>query len=251
MIKPKKKFGQHFLTDHNIAKKIVNLLSYHPNMILIEIGAGTGIFTNFIQKKTYHRFIALDIDKESVSFLEEKYSGKNIEILNADFLQYSLNFKNPISIIGNFPYNISSQIFFKVWEHRHIVNQVVCIIQKEVALRICSREGSRTYGILSVLLQAFYEIEFVFSVPPNVFNPSPKVNSGVILLKRNVTKQLPCDEKLFKTIVKLGFGQRRKTLRNALKSLNLRKNINELAILDRRAEQLNVEDFIFLTSKIS
>ena len=167
-----------------------------------------------------------------------------------DYLKYDVPFDR-FNVIGNFPYNISSQLFFKIWDDRDQVEEVVCMIQKEVADRICASHGNKTYGILSVLLQAFYDIDYLFKVPPGVFNPPPKVQSAVIRLKRNDTKQLSCDEKLFKRVVKSGFGKRRKTLRNALKDLNLSDAVKALPVMDQRAEQLSVQEFISLTEKIA
>jgi len=194
----------------------------------------------------------IEIDRESIAYLHQKYPDLQDRILEGDFLKFDLStaFEAPIAVVGNFPYNISSQIFFKVLEHKNQVTEVVCMLQKEVARRIASPKGSKEYGILSVLLQAWYDIEYLFSVPPGVFNPPPKVNSGVIRLKRNQVHQLDCNEKLFFQVVKGGFGNRRKTLRNSLKSFQLTEEFKTNPILDKRAEQLDVADFVFLTQQI-
>ena len=194
----------------------------------------------------------IEIDRESIAYLHQKYPDLKDRILEGDFLKFDLStaFQAPIAIAGNFPYNISSQIFFKVLEHKNQVTEVVCMLQKEVARRIASPKGSKEYGILSVLLQAWYDIEYLFSVPPGVFNPPPKVNSGVIRLKRNQVQHLDCNEKLFLQVVKGGFGNRRKTLRNSLKSFQLTEEFKANPILDKRAEQLDVADFVFLTQQI-
>jgi len=237
------------LTDQNIAKKIVGALQCDQEAHIIEIGPGTGVLTKYLLH-TYPNFRAMDVDQESVDYLKARYSDQSPKFLLQDYLKYEV-VDTPVSIIGNFPYNISSQLFFKIWDDRNKVDEVVCMIQKEVADRICSVHGNKVYGILSVLLQAFYSIDYLFKVPPGVFNPPPKVQSAVIRLKRNEKRQLACDEDLFKRIVKAGFGKRRKTLRNALKDLNL-PNMEVLEPwLGLRAEQLSVDDFISLTTKIT
>lgn len=247
-VRPKKHLGQHFLKDEEIALKIVNALQYQGNGQLIEVGPGTGVLTKHLLEKKFENFVAQDVDQDSIAYLKNLYPFNNTQFHLVDFLKYNLP-DETISIIGNFPYNISSQIFFKVWDERNKVDEVVCMIQKEVADRIVEKEGSKTYGILSVLLQAFFDIEYLFTVPPEVFIPPPKVQSAVIRLKRNKVKTLPCDEKFFKRVVKAGFGKRRKTLRNALKDLNLSQPFED-EILNKRAEQLSVADFIALTKKI-
>ena len=216
---------------------------------VIEIGPGTGVLTHFLLQRFEH-FLAFDVDRESINYLNEAYHEHQDKFQLVDYLRFELPFSN-VAIIGNFPYNISSQIFFKVWDDRAKVKEVVCMIQKEVADRICAPHANKTYGILSVLLQAFYDIEFLFQVPPGVFNPPPKVQSAVIRLKRNEVTQLACDEELFKKVVKAGFGQRRKTLRNALKGLNLSGLRGDEAVLSKRAEQLSVAEFVELTTKLS
>lgn len=247
-VRPKKHLGQHFLKDEGIAKKIVDAMQFEGNGLLIEIGPGTGVLTKYLLEKEFENFEAHDVDEESINYLKNQYPFHNTKFKLVDFLKHNLP-NESISIIGNFPYNISSQLFFKIWDERNKVDEVVCMIQKEVADRIVEKEGSKVYGILSVLLQAFYDIDYLFTVPPNVFNPPPKVQSAVIRLKRNAVKSLSCDEKLFKRVIKAGFGKRRKTLRNALKDLNLTKPFED-EILNKRAEQLSVADFISLTSKL-
>ncbi|WP_425391839.1 16S rRNA (adenine(1518)-N(6)/adenine(1519)-N(6))-dimethyltransferase RsmA [Ekhidna sp.] len=249
-VKPKKHLGQHFLKDENIALKIVDALKNEDNLPVLEIGPGTGVLTKYLIKQEDTQFYALDIDTESIAYLKETYSDNQEQFLFKDYLKYDVPFDR-FNVIGNFPYNISSQLFFKIWEDREKVDEVVCMIQKEVADRICASHGNKTYGILSVLLQAFFEINYLFKVPPGVFNPPPKVQSAVIRLKRNNIKQLPCDEKFFKRVVKAGFGKRRKTLRNALKDLNLSDSVAALPEMDKRAEQLSVQEFISLTEKIA
>jgi 16S rRNA (adenine1518-N6/adenine1519-N6)-dimethyltransferase len=248
MVRPKKSLGQHFLTDQGIAKKIVEALPSIPKAVL-EIGPGTGVLTQYLQEIKDIDLKLIEIDRDSVAYLKKNFSSLADKIIEGDFLQLETDkiFKGPFSIIGNFPYNISSQIFFKALENRNDVTSIVCMLQKEVAERIASKHGNKTYGILSVLLQAYYDIKLLFSVPPHVFNPPPKVTSAVIRLDRNNRTNLGCDEVLFKKLVKQGFNTRRKTLRNALKNLNLATEISTLPLLDKRAEQLTVDDFIHLT----
>ncbi len=251
-VTPKKYLGQHFLKDKSIAANIVNCLQHHNNYAtLLEIGAGTGVLTEWLRKKTDVDLFLVEIDQESVVYLKEVLLFPADKIIASDFLQLDLAklFPSPIGIIGNFPYNISSQIFFKVLNHRNQVQEVVGMLQKEVAERLAAKHGSKTYGILSVLLQAFYEVQYHFTVDENVFNPPPKVKSGVISLRRNSIVTLPCDEKLFFNIVKTGFNQRRKTLRNALKPLGIPPALLTNSILDKRAEQLSVQVFIELTQQ--
>jgi 16S rRNA (adenine1518-N6/adenine1519-N6)-dimethyltransferase len=252
-VKPKKFLGQHFLIDREIALKIVNSLTFHKGYTeILEVGPGMGILTDFL-KQSGRSLTLLDIDKESILFLERRYKGESMKIIRGDFLKTDLTkiSEKPFGIIGNFPYNISSQIFFKVLDYRNHVQEIVGMVQKEVGDRIAAGPGSKTYGILSVLLSTFYDIENLFTVEPYVFDPPPKVLSTVIRLKRNDVIKLPCDEKSFKRIVKLGFQNRRKTLRNALKALNLPENIVRLEILDKRAEQLSSDEYINLTNKIN
>jgi 16S rRNA (adenine1518-N6/adenine1519-N6)-dimethyltransferase len=254
-VRPKKNLGQHFLKDTYIASKIVDALVPEEGSDMsqvVEIGPGTGVLTHFLEKKRSIDLRLIEIDRESVPYLREHFPSLKEKVIEADFLKIDLNqvFKGHFQVIGNFPYNISSQIFFKILDHRTQVTQVVCMLQKEVAERIAEKEGSKTYGILSVLLQAYYDIEYLFKVPPGVFHPPPKVMSAVIRLKRNKREKLDCDESLFKKVVKQSFQNRRKTLRNALKPLNLPASILALPIMDKRAEQLGVEQFISLTGLI-
>lgn len=252
-VRPKKSLGQHFLIDQSIAQKIVEALPVTgPMSPVLEIGPGTGVLTRYLAEIKNIDLKLIEIDRDSVAFLNKKYPALASKIIEGDFLEMELDniFEGKFAIIGNFPYNISSQIFFKALEHRDKVESIVCMLQKEVADRIASPHGNKTYGILSVLLQAYYTIEFLFKVPPEVFNPPPKVMSGVIRLQRNSRVALGCDEKLFTQVVKQGFNTRRKTLRNALKNLNLAIEISSLPIMDKRAEQLSVDDFIQLTTLI-
>lgn len=251
-VKAKKHLGQHFLTDLHVAERIAHSLSGHLQVKkVLEIGPGMGVLTDFLVQQPWELFL-IEIDEESVDFLQEKYADPKVKIIKGDFLdrKYRTLFEEPYAIIGNFPYNISSQIFFRVLEERHHVTEIVGMLQKEVAERIASKKGNKTYGILSVLLQAFYEVEYLFSVPPEVFDPPPKVNSGVIRLKRNTVGQLDCDEKLFFRLVKQAFNTRRKTLRNALKPMGLSEAFKNEPILDLRAEQLGVEEFVYLTQQL-
>jgi 16S rRNA (adenine1518-N6/adenine1519-N6)-dimethyltransferase len=251
-VKPKKHLGQHFLVDLGIAEKIAMALKGHLGVKkILEIGPGMGVLTDFLKKENWDLYL-VDIDAESILYLNQKYPELGEKIIEADYLKTDFTpiMKGPYAVIGNFPYNISSQIFFKVLEERNRVTEVVCMLQKEVAQRIASPKGNKDYGILSVLLQAYYDIEYLFSVPPEVFNPPPKVNSGVIRLTRNATINLECDEKLFFKVVKQGFGTRRKTLRNCMKSLGLSDEMKEDPILDKRAEQLDVQEFVMLTKKL-
>jgi 16S rRNA (adenine1518-N6/adenine1519-N6)-dimethyltransferase len=251
-VRPKKFLGQHFLKDQNVARKIVDSLEGYAAPGVLEIGPGMGVLTQYLIKKENIDLWVVEIDRDSVAYLHEHYPSLSPHIISGDFLEMDLVTILPgnFSVIGNFPYNISSQIFFKILDYRNQVDQVVCMLQKEVADRIASQHGNKTYGILSVLLQAYYSIQYLFKVPPGVFVPPPKVMSAVIRLKRNERKQLGCDEKLFVQVVKQGFNNRRKTLRNALKNLNLAAEINALSLLDKRAEQLSVDDFIHLTRLI-
>ena len=246
-VKPKKNLGQHFLTDENIARKIVNSLT-DKNGNLIEIGAGTGVLSKYFLQK--ENFIIFEIDSESVEFLKTNFNELQNKIIDKDFLQHDLLqlFNNhKFNIIGNFPYNISSQIFFKILDNRNYVGEIVCMIQKEVAQRIAEKPGSKTYGILSVLLQAFYNIDYLFTVNETVFYPPPKVKSAVIRLTRNKTENLNCNEKLFFKIVKTAFNQRRKMLRTSLKSIVDLSKINT-NFQTKRPEQLSVNDFVELTN---
>lgn len=252
-VRPKKHLGQHFLTDLNIARKITEALTGHGHWgQVLEIGPGMGVLTRYLMQTHPEELHLIDLDQESVAYLQEHFAPLGDRIIAGDFLKMDLSsrLRAPFAIIGNFPYNISSQIFFKVLEHRQEIPEVVGMIQKEVADRIVSPPGNKTYGILSVLLQAYYDIDMVLKVGPGVFNPPPKVQSAVIRLRRNSTSALACDESLFKRVVKTGFQNRRKTLRKALKALNLPEPLREDPQLNLRAEQLSVSDFVSLTTKI-
>ncbi|XOV93656.1 MAG: 16S rRNA (adenine(1518)-N(6)/adenine(1519)-N(6))-dimethyltransferase RsmA [Bacteroidota bacterium] len=250
-VRPKKYLGQHFLKDEGIAQRITEAIQSTNYQTLIEVGPGTGVLTKYLFELKSPEFFAMDVDSESVAFLKSHYPENEENILFEDFLKYPLtSFNAPIAVIGNFPYNISSQIFFKIWDNLDLVVEVVCMIQKEVAQRIAAKPGSKTYGILSVLLQAFFEIEYLYTVPPQVFVPPPKVQSAVIRLRRNQVKELECAHSDFKKVVKTAFGKRRKTLRNALKDLNLDAQITHDKVFDQRAEQLSVDDFVRLTLMI-
>ena len=253
-VKPKKHLGQHFLADPNIARRIVGALR-RPGGVqeVLEIGPGTGVLTQFLLQDPAFTTSVVEIDRESVVYLEATYPALAPRIFATDFLKQDIGALfpgQPLAIIGNFPYNISSQIFFQVLAHRQQVREVVGMIQKEVAERLAEPPGSKTYGILSVLLQAFYDIEYLFTVPPHVFIPPPKVESAVVRLTRNGIEHLGCDEKLFFRVVKQAFSTRRKTLRNALKPLGLSAEAMAGDIFDKRAEQLGVAEFVGLTKLV-
>ena len=260
-VKAKKHLGQHFLTDEEVAKKIGSTLTEIGYQNVIEIGPGTGVLTKYLLGKDYN-LVALDLDTESITYLNENFSiehaqqinkTKSFKVLEADFLKINIDqlFNGEqFAITGNFPYNISSQIVFKAIENRNLVPEFTGMFQKEVAQRVCAKEGSKIYGILSVLTQAFYDAEYLFTVGPEVFNPPPKVDSGVLRLVRKKNFQLPCGEKIFFRVVKQAFNQRRKTLRNSLKTLEIPTEITENEIFQKRPEQLSVENFIELTLQI-
>lgn len=250
-VKAKKYLGQHFLRDMEIARCIAESLTPGLASHVLEIGPGMGVLTQFLIKNQEIKLKAIEIDKESVTYLHAHFPTLNV--IEGDFLKMNLktDFEDKFAIIGNFPYNISSQIFFKVLEYREQIPQVVCMIQKEVAERIASRPGNKTYGILSVLMQAFYTTDYLFTVHEHVFDPPPKVKSAVIRFTRNEVKRLDCDEKLFRTVVKTAFNQRRKTLRNSLKPLVEKENpmfVQE--IFNKRPEQLDVQSFVDLTNMV-
>ncbi len=249
-VKPKKHLGQHFLKDSNVSKKIADSLISKKLKTILEIGPGMGILTQHLTiNKTQTFFI--EIDNESIIYLNNKFPEIKKSIINEDFLKLDLEkFDLPIGLIGNFPYNISSQILFRLIENRDKIDELVGMFQLEVAKRVCAIPGSKTYGILSVLVQAFYSAELLFSLKPHYFNPPPKVNSGIIRLAKKPIHSLDCDEKLFFKIVKSSFQQRRKTLKNSLKTFNLPNNIKEDVIFERRPETLSVDDFILLTNII-
>ena len=251
-VKAKKHLGQHFLNDESIAEKIADSLSLKGYNHVLEIGPGMGVLTKYLLKKDVITYV-IEIDTESVEYLQANYLNLAPRIIEKDFLKYDVNtvFKNEsFAIIGNFPYNISTQIVFKTLEMREQIPEFSGMFQKEVAERICSKEGSKVYGILSVLTQAFYDAEYLFTVPPNVFNPPPKVDSGVLRLIRKSNYTLPCNEPLFFKTVKTAFQQRRKTLRNSLKTFNLSDNLKANSIFGKRPEQLSVQQFIELTQLI-
>lgn len=248
-VKAKKYLGQHFLNDENIAKKIVDTLTLEGYKNVLEIGPGMGVLTKYLLQKDITTYV-IEIDLESVEYLKANYLNLANRIIEKDFLKYDLNDvfnEEPFAIIGNFPYNISTQIVFKALEMRNQIPEFSGMFQKEVAQRICEKEGSKKYGILSVLTQAFYNAEYLFTVPPQVFNPPPKVESGVLRLTRKEDYTLPCNEKLFFKVVKTAFQQRRKTLRNSLKTFNLSDILREDVIFGKRPEQLSVSEFIKLT----
>ena len=249
LVKPKKALGQHFLKDLQIAERIADTLSEYKQLPVLEIGPGMGVLTQFLLNKE-HDLTVVELDMESVDYLEQNFPALQGRILAEDFLRLDLSklFPDQFCVIGNYPYNISSQIFFKVLDYKEQIPCCSGMIQKEVAERLAAGPGSKTYGIISVLLQAWYDIEYLFAVSEKVFDPPPKVKSAVIRMVRNSRQELGCDEKLFKTVVKTSFNQRRKTLRNSMKPL-LGKDCPDysLAIFDKRPEQLSVEQFIELT----
>ena len=249
---PKKSLGQHFLKDFSVAERIAGVLSPFSYLPVLEIGPGTGVLTQFLLKNESDLTV-VELDKESVKYLNEHYPALKGRIVEADFLKLDLNalFPGCFCVIGNYPYNISSQIFFKVLDYKDKIPCCAGMLQKEMAERMASRPGKKAYGIISVLLQAWYDIDYLFTVEPEVFDPPPKVRSAVIRITRNTRTALSCDELLFKTVIKTAFNQRRKTLRNSLKTLLGKENaISALPVFDRRPEQLSVEDFIELTNRI-
>lgn len=244
-VRAKKHLGQHFLKDANIARKIVESLPQNLSNVL-EIGPGTGVLSKYLLDLDLKQFKLIEVDQESVEFLKKEYGFTDMQLMHADFLKVPLEnlFEDNYWLIGNFPYNISSQIFFKVLEYRNQIDGVVGMVQKEVAQRLISPPGNKEYGILSVLLQAFYKLEYLFTVSESVFVPPPRVKSAVIRLQRNEVKDLGCDEALFRQIVKSSFNTRRKTLRNGLKSLGFPAELFTDPIFDKRPEQLGVEEFV-------
>ena len=246
-VRAKKHLGQHFLKDKKIAAAIVEALDAGSCDTVIQVGPGMGVLTGFLSERNFPSFRVVEIDRESVEYLRQNFTGR-FEIIEGDFLGLDLRpFGDRIAIIGNFPYNISSQIFFKILDDRSRVTEAVGMVQKEVAERICSAPGSRVYGILSVLLRAWYDIEYLFTVSEHVFSPPPKVKSAVIRLTRNSVEQLDCDERLFVSVVKRCFNQRRKMLRNPVKAM-VRPGAGEMPLLSMRAEQLSVTQFVELTN---
>ncbi len=251
-VKAKKHLGQHFLKDESVAKAIADTLNLEGYEDVLEIGPGMGVLTKYLLEKPIDTYV-IEIDTESVDYLYANYPKLHGKIICKDFLKYDVNEVfggKQFGIIGNFPYNISTQIVFRTLELRNQIPEFAGMFQKEVAERICEKKGSKTYGILSVLAQAFYDAEYLFTVDEHVFIPPPKVKSGVLRLRRKEDYSLPCGEKLFFTVVKTAFQQRRKTLRNSLKTLNLSDNLREDEIFNLRPEQLSVEQFIALTQKI-
>jgi 16S rRNA (adenine1518-N6/adenine1519-N6)-dimethyltransferase len=244
-VKPKKYLGQHFLLDDSVSQKISNYFLIEKNLNLLEIGPGTGALTKFLIKENIH-LKTYEVDQESIKYL--KLNFPNLKVYNQDILSinWTTLFDSNFSVTGNFPYNISSQILFKIYESRDRVDQMVGMFQREVAQRICSGPGTKKYGILSVLIQAFYEVEYLFTVNEDAFNPPPKVKSGVIKIRRNNIKKLDCNEKLFFKVVKAVFNQRRKMARNSLKAMMGNHKIDHI-LLTKRPEQLSVTNFIELT----
>lgn len=251
MIKPKKHLGQHFLKDAFVAQRIAESLNGGDYQNVVEIGPGTGVLTKYLLRRKEHLSV-VEIDMESVQYLKQHYDFKPEDIISADFLRLPLEevFPKPFALIGNYPYNISSQIIFKALEHRDHIPEIGGMFQKEVAERIIAGPGSKTYGIISVLVALYYEGEYLFSVEPEVFNPPPKVRSGVIRLTRRDLIEEPFDEKQLKSLVKMAFNQRRKTLRNALKAITLEQSEAVEALLSKRAEQLSPQQFVLLTNSI-
>ena len=253
-VRAKKALGQHFLTDQSIAQGIVDALGAGSEVRdVLEIGPGMGVLTGYLLEREDIDLKMIELDGESVDYLTTHFNGMQGNLYQADYLRFDVHkiFKGRYRVIGNFPYNISSQIFFKILDDKDLVPEVVCMIQKEVAERIAEKPGSKTYGILSVLLQAWYDIDYVMSVGSGAFCPPPKVQSAVIRLRRNGREALGCDEKMFKQVVKAAFNQRRKTLRNALKPLLPEGLDTSAPIFDLRAEKLGVEDFVYLTKLVS
>lgn len=251
-VKPKKALGQHFLTDETVAQRIAATLDGYPDLPVLEVGPGMGVLTKYLLGRD---LLVAEIDDESVAYLRATYPTLDGRIIEGDFLQMNLHDlygDRPFCVIGNYPYNISSQIFFKVLDYK---DQVLCcsgMLQKEVAERLAAGPGSKVYGILSVLLQAWYKVEYLFTVDENVFNPPPKVKSGVVRLTRNDVTSLGCNERLFKTVVKTSFGQRRKTLRNSLRGIvPADRPMPDLPVMAKRPEQLGVPEFIDLTNLIA
>ncbi len=251
-VRAKKYLGQHFLKDENIAEKIADTLTENGYNNILEIGPGMGVLTKFLLKKNITTTV-IEIDKESIAYLKTHYLNLSDRIIHNDFLKINISelFNGEqFAIIGNFPYNISTQIVFKTIKYRDQIPELCGMFQKEVAMRIAEKPGNKIYGILSVLTQAFYDVEYLFTVPPSVFSPPPKVDSGVIRLLRKKKYSLPVDVPFFFKVVKTAFNQRRKTLRNSLKSFQLSDKLREDAIFAKRPEQLSVHQFIELTQRI-
>ncbi len=253
LVKPKKFLGQHFLKDLQVAKDIADTIDTCPDIPVLEVGPGMGVLTQFLLPKGRETKV-VELDFESVEYLKENFSQLGDNIIEQDFLKMNLTelFEGkPFVLTGNYPYNISSQIFFKMLEYKDIIPCCTGMIQKEVAERIAAKPGNKTYGILSVLIQAWYNVEYLFTVNEHVFNPPPKVKSAVIRMTRNETTELGCNEKLFKQIVKTTFNQRRKTLRNSISTILDKSNpLSSEEIFNKRPEQLSVQEFINLTNKV-
>ncbi|WP_455084552.1 16S rRNA (adenine(1518)-N(6)/adenine(1519)-N(6))-dimethyltransferase RsmA [Prevotella pallens] len=254
-VKPKKNLGQHFLTDLNVAKRIADTVDTCPNIPILEIGPGMGVLTQYLVEK--HRDVkAVEIDKESVAYLNEAFPILHDNIVGADFLQMNLEdiFSGKQFVLtGNYPYDISSQIFFKMLDNKNLIPCCTGMIQREVALRIAAQPGNKTYGILSVLIQAWYDVEYLFTVDEDVFNPPPKVKSAVIRMTRNNVSKLNCDEILFKRLVKMVFNQRRKMLRVSLRQMipnKVHENFYEQDVMTKRPEQLTIAQFVELTNMV-
>lgn len=249
-VRPKKHLGQHFLKDQQVAERIVNLIPQEPKKAIVEIGPGTGVLTKFLVNKHQGRLNLIEVDQESVRYLQATYSYLSFDLIQADVLEVDFRrFGNEIFVIGNFPYNISSQIFFHLLKHHERIKGIVAMLQKEVADRLAGSSGSKEYGILSVWLQLFYEVKRELIVEPGAFHPPPRVRSAVISCVRNSRHQLPCNEQMLLKVIKQGFNNRRKTLRNSLKPI-LNFDPSEIPYLDKRAEQLNCDEFIMLTQAI-
>ena len=253
-VRAKKHLGQHFLNDKNAAQKIVDALDPKLGFAqVLEVGPGMGVLSDFLLQKENLETYLIDIDDESIEFLADKYPDLGPRLIHGDFLNLDFNqyFGDKMAVIGNFPYNISSQILFKILEERHRVVQMAGMFQKEVAERCTAKPGSKEYGILSVFLQAYYHVEYLFTVKAGAFTPPPKVLSGVIRMTRNETESLNCDEQIFWRVVKAGFNQRRKTLRNALSGVVTKDKMSDNPLYELRAERLSVEDFVTLTNEIA
>lgn len=253
-VKPKKALGQHFLTDLSVASRIASTMDVAPDLPLLEIGPGMGVLTQFLLEKGRDLKV-VEIDSESVEYLEREFPALDGRIIEGDFLKLDLDKifgDSQFGVIGNYPYNISSQIFFKILDYKDLVQVCSGMLQREVAERLAAREGTKARGILSVLLQAWYDVEYLFTVSEHVFNPPPKVKSGVIIMRRNDVRSLGCDEALFRTVVKTTFGQRRKTLRNSLRGLlPAGVQLPDTAMMGLRPEQLSVAQFIELTNLVN
>lgn len=254
VVRAKKHLGQHFLTDRAIAGRIVHSLQSNGRFEnVLEVGPGMGILSDILLQEPRYQTWLIDLDIESIDYLSKQYPNLENRLIHGDFLKldFGVLFHGPVAILGNFPYNISSQILFKILEEREQVVEVVGMFQKEVAERCAAKPGSKEYGILSVFLQAFYDVTYLFTVKAGAFNPPPKVLSGVLRLTRNTVEKLDCDEGLFWQVVKAGFNQRRKTLRNSLSSLIDKERMKDFPLLELRAERLSVADYIVLTNKIT